>query len=206
MFAASSGQTVFTRVIGAALSQSKATGWPPSGASVLAPIQLSISENRNSAQLGLAQGRCFPQPCDRMLGGVAGRPPQLISPLGQLQVGAAHHGDASAHCSGCVAAEPVPAAAGLPLEWPGPSVLLAENSPGVARFWKGTATATGPDRARGDPGRTEQFSAHNPRERQLSLHPSVQLQMRLLLPHSQDLLRAAPGGGQARAASAQAGW
>lgn len=65
--------------IGAAVSQGKAAHWPPSQASVLAQVQLSFSENRNSAQLRLTQGRRFPLPCDRMHGGVAG--PQLISPL-----------------------------------------------------------------------------------------------------------------------------
>lgn len=69
--------------------------------------------------------------------------PQFISPYRQQQVCAYHHGDAGAHCSSCSAAEPVPAAAGFPLEWPGHPVLLAENSIRVARSREGTATGPG---------------------------------------------------------------
>jgi len=61
--------------------------------------------------------------------------------------------------------------------------------------------AVGPRHPRGTPGGQGRDSSDS-HQRQLSLHQAVQLQVWFLLPHGQDLLRAAPGGSQAGAGNA----
>ena len=119
--------------------------------------------------------------------------------------GTCHHVDAGTHCICSQAAECLPAAPGLCVEQlgapvpPAPCSILA----GRGREEPAAPGQEGSGGARQGGGRGRRRPAHHPHQRQLPLHPPVQLQVWLLLPHSQNVLRAAAGGGQERSADAE---
>lgn len=119
--------------------------------------------------------------------------------------GTCHHVDAGTRCVRSQDAERLPAAPGLRVEQLGAPVPPAPGSilAGRGREEPAAPGQEGSGGAQQGGRRGRRRPAHHSHQRQLPLYAPVQLQVWLLLPHSQNVLRAAAGGGQERSADAE---